>query len=90
MVFLHKCGESLTANFASDSRHGFLIHLHACQAVQACERCNGSFVDEQALLLQSGPHCTLAILQVHAVIIGCNTHWDILFLTSASRKHAYG
>jgi len=30
--------------------------------------------------MQSGPHCTDAILQVHAVIMGRNTHQGILFL----------
>jgi len=47
------------------------------------------FVDEQALLMQSGLHCTNAILLVYAVIMGGNTYWGILFSTPARGKHAY-
>jgi len=48
-----------------------------------------SCIDEQALLMQSGPYCTITILLVHAVIMGRNTHRGILIFTPASRKHDY-
>jgi hypothetical protein len=59
MVFLHKSGESFTANFASYSRHGMALS-DSFGAPAKQPRLVGiatvSFTDEQALLGQLRPH----------------------------------